>query len=333
MSFELNTSIAKRFTYEAGQRQTFEIPQGNLYSGMSVDINLEVDLAGIGSNAPDYQVARAIQKIEILKGSSVYWSLSGEALAAKFRYQRGVEAPGNASIAGAIANNVQGRMFLRCDFSPEDAARPSDYALDSRGSDWELAITWRNLTVAGTLFGTLAGAVTANQSENYIDVSLRKLQLRSTPDGKADSYENLRPFMRGLREVIEDVTATQDGFLIQPAKLKTYRNILLWSTHMANTLQKVGVNTVLTDKIVIDDTQDKIYHTIAARSLREETGLRWGVGSALPAGLYEIPLTAFGNLVDEIVSDNVVSLRIKPDVTKLANATSIHCIYDTTEKQ
>lgn len=333
MSFELNASYAKRFYYEAGQKQTFEIPQGNLYAGMNLDINLEVDLAGIGSNVPDFQVARAIQKIELLRDNTVYWSLSGEALAAKFRFIRGAEAPSNASIAGAVANNVQGRMHLQCAFSPEDAARPQDYALDSRGSDWELAITWRNLTTAGTLFGTLAGAVTAAQGENYIDVEFQKLQLRASPAGGADSYQNLRPFMRGLREVIEDVTSTQDAFLIQPAKLKQYRSILIWATHYANTLQKVGLNTILTDKIVIDDTQDKIYHSMTAKMLREKTALRWGVGSNLPAGLYEVPLTAFGNLVDEIVSDNVVSLRLKPDVTKLANVTQLHVIYDTTEKQ
>lgn len=335
MSFKSKNTYVKRFYYEAGQTQVYKPPRANLFTEFDLDINLEVDIAtSASSNAPDYQIARAIQKLEVrTSDGNVKWSMSGEALAVKFLYRRGVEAKSNASIAGATGNNKQGRMFLKCLFSPDNAARPQDYMMDTRAQEYEIAVTWRDLTVAGTLFGTIAGTMAAAQGENYIDLTLHKVDLSPSPNGTKDAYATQSPFIRGLREVIEDVTSTQDGFLIQPSKMKQYRGFTLWATHEANTSQEIGINTILTDKIVLQDTQDTQYHSVKARSLHEETSLARGLGSGLPDGIYDMDLTRFGNLVDEIASDNVVELKLLPDVTKLANATRIHMIYDTTERQ
>ena len=335
MSFEANQTFAKRFYYEAGATQVYQVPKGNLFSDMNLHVNLEIDIATNPSvNVPDFQVGRAIQKLEIFKNQTSVWSMSGEALAAMFTFNRGAQATSNASIAVSVATNVQGKLFLMCAFSPEDAANPSDYAMDTRFDDYEISITWRNLTAAGTLFGTVAGTITANQGENYIDLTLEKLSLRPSPDGSQDKYADpkFRPLMRGLRETITDITSTQALMPFDISKFKTYRRILMWATHVANTLQEVGLNTILTDKIVLKDTQEHIYHTIQAAYLREKTSQLWGVGSSLASGVYDLPLTRFGNLVDQIVSNQAIELQLMADVTKLANSTKLHLIFDTTER-
>lgn len=335
MAFELNKLYSKRFYYEAGATQVFQVPKGNLFSDMNLAINTEIDVvSNTSSNAPDFQVARSIKKLEIFKNQTSVWSISGEALAAKFLFYRGAQATSNAAMAGSVATNVQGKMFLFCPFSPEDAAMPSDYAMDTRYDDYEIHITWRDLTVAGTFFGTVSGTIAASQGENYIDLTLNKLSLRPGVSGNLDKYADpkFRPLMRGIRETITDITTTQALMAFDISKFKTYRNITLWTTHLVNTLQENGVNTILTDKIVLKDTQEHVYHTLLAENLRQETSLRWGVGSNLGSGIYDLPLTRFGNLPDQIVSDATIELVLQADVAKLTNATKMHLIFDTTER-
>ncbi len=335
MAFEVNNLYSKRFYYEAGATQVHQVPKGNLFSDMDLDINLEIDVVtNTASNAPDFQVARAIQKLEVFKNQTSIWSISGEALAAFFLFHRGAQAASNAAIAGSVATNVAGRMFLACPFAPEDAANPADYAMDTRGDDYEIHITWRNLSAAGTLFGTVSGTITANQGENYIDLTLTKLSLRPSPDGSLDKYADpkFKPFMRGLRETVTDITANQSLMPFDISKFKTYRRVTMWATHIANTLQEVGENDILTDKIVLKDTQEHIYHSVQAKYLREKTSQQWGVGSSLGAGIYDLPLTRFGNLVDQIVSNQAIELMLLADVTKQSNATKLHLIFDTTER-
>lgn len=332
--FNFKDEFQEKFIYKRGTPLPFNPPRGNLYAGLTLDVNLEVNIAAGGaSNVPSFQVARAIQKLEIKRGNDALWSISGEALAAKFLTRRGIEAKGNLAIAGDEANNVKGRVVLYLPFAPDDAARPQDYLMDTRAHKYEIAITWRDLTAVGTLFGTHTGALTVTDTENTISIHMDRLDLGNGMDGKPDAYQNASPLMRGIKEVIEPITATAAGKKLEPDTGKVYRGVTIFAQHEANANQMLGLNTILTNMIVVKDSQGLGHHSVEASTLHAKTSQLRGVGSGLSDGVYDLPFTRFGNLVDELHSNNVRELQILADVTKLANATYLHMIYDTTERQ
>ncbi|MCB9980776.1 MAG: hypothetical protein H6863_06555 [Rhodospirillales bacterium] len=337
MSFEYNPAHRQRVYYSPGGSEIVKFPRGNIYTAMNLAINLEVDVANATNNAniPDNQVARVIQDMALVKNSSdTKWKLSGEALATLFRYSRkGVEAASNVQIAVTHnVSNVPGKMHLHCPFHPLDALKPWDFGCDTRGAEWELHITFRDLTAAGTLFGTINAAITAAEAENYIDIELEKLALRPGPNG-ADSLSNRAPMIVGYRETSTNVTANNPSFSIDIPEMKDYRNVILWTTHFANTLQEVGESDILDDMVKIFDTQDHTYVHRKASVLREDTSLRWALGSSLPAGVYDVNLTKFGSALDRVVSNDVNRLLAEMSVAKQSNATQIRSIFVTQERQ
>lgn len=329
MSFEFNANDFVRLTYKAGATVTAKVPRGNLYSGMNFLQKLEVDIVtAVASNVPDYQVGRVMQKVEILRDQDTIWSISGEMLQMKFENRNGTASKGNTTIAGAVATNVKGQLSLHLPFSPDDAMKPWDFAMDTRKHEYTIAITWRDMKVAGTLFGTIGGTIAVVDDENYIDIELERLALRP-----GDSLANTSPFMRGLRQTTTDVVSANSGFEIDVAKFKTYRNIDLVTTHEAATDQEVLVSTVFDGKIHLRDTQDHTYHNRRAEVIHEQTSQNLGLGSGLKDGIYGMPLTAFGSALDAIASDNTHELLLTASVVKLANDTTIHAIFDTIEQQ
>ncbi len=338
MSFELNASYKARIFYEPNGSQVYRFPKGNIFKAMDLLLKLKVNIiTSVSSNAPDFQACNAIENISLIRNSNeIVWSLSGQALALLFTYDKthGVAAASNAAIAGAVANNVAGQHFMHCRFYPDDAPKPHDFGVDTRFADYELRVKWRDITAAGTLFGTIGSSITTTNTNNYLEVELKALGLRPNPiDGSPDGLTNIAPLVMGLREERGEVNSSNTQYEINLPDGQDYRNILLYTTHVANTLQEIGVNTVLNNKIKLYDTQNRIKQDRLAEMVREQTSQKWGLGSAVPAGLYDFALTPYGAISDAIRSSAVTDLRLGLDVTKLANATYVRTIYVTQERQ
>lgn len=337
MSFEFQPADKTRLYYEPGATKVYKFPRGNLYAAMNWLLNLEVNVVtGAGENPPDQQIFRAIQNVSLLADGQTVWNLSGEMLAAYYTYHNGVAAAGNTTVAVTVANNVQAQHFLKLPFYPLDAQKPQDFLVDTRKHEYELVITWRDLTAAGVLFGThaLSGSVTATDAENYLDIELERLALRPNPfNGAPDNLDKKTPNVIGLRETTTDVTANNSGFSIDIPEFRNYRNLLLWTTHFANTNSEVGENDILNDKIKIFDTQGHIYQNRKASFVREDTAQRWGVGSNLFNGIYDINLTKFGAGTDPIVSNSTVKLLAEMSVAKQSNVTKVRALFVTQESQ
>ena len=326
----------KRFYYEANGSETFKFPSGNLFSAMKLLLKLEANIVtSTSSNAPDFQIFNAIDNIQLIRDSKeIVWSLSGQAAALLFTYVKGKAAANNAAIAGTVANNVQGQHFLHCPFYPLDAIKPWDFSCDTRAHDYELKIKWKNLTAAGTLFGTIGSSITVTDSENYLELQLDVITPMNSPiDNKPDGLASVAPLIVGYREDKLAVTANNNKFQIDIPDFQKYRNIVLFTTHVANTLQEVGENDIIQESIKLYDTQKKFYQDVRVDMLREDTSQRWGLGSTLPNGAYDMNILAFGSALDVLVSNNVTNLFLDLDVVKQTNNTFIRPIYVTQEEQ
>ncbi len=338
MALELQANYQTRLFYEPNGTSVYPLPRGNLYAAIDMLLKLEVNIAAGGaSNAPDFQVMNAIDNISLIRNKNkTVWSLSGQALAMYCSNRRisGVAAGGNAAIAGAAGNDKVGQHFLSCPAAPFDAANPKDFAIDTRGPEYELKIKWRDLTAAGTLFGTHTGAITCTNSENYIDIELKTLALRPNPlDGKPDSLASVSPMVVGLREERLGIAANNTQFEIDLTDGQEYRNVILYNTHIANTLCEVGENDIIQSLITLRDTQNKTIQSRRADMVREQTSQNWGMGSSLHNGVYDLNLTMYGNAVDIVKSTPVRDLRINLDVVKQTNATYVRPVFVTQERQ
>lgn len=322
----------KRFYYENNKTDVYKFPKGNLISALNFLLKLEVNVVtSTASNAPDFQIWNAIERIELIQDSKrSVWSMSGQAYAMLFRaeFGSGVVAASNTTIAGAVANDVKGQEYLRVPAYPLDAIKPWDYAIDTRAHDYELKIKWRDISVAGTLFGTIGGTITKTDSENYLDLEIDVIDPMPNPaDGSADSLQRTAPLIVSMREDKLEVSASNSKFQIDIPSFQKYRNIVLYSTHNANTLQEIGQNNILGNQIKIYDTRNTFYHTINAEMVRERTSRRWGRGSSVPAGVYDVNLVAFGSVWDALVANNITDLFMDLDVTKQTNNTYVRPIY------
>jgi hypothetical protein len=310
------------------------MPRGNLYAGMWLDINAQVDiLTSVCANAPDFQIARMIKRLYINMGPTTVWDISGEALALLFTYRGGVACASNATIAGAVANNVKGRHTLYLPFAPDDALKPWDILMDTRIADYEVRIEFRDLSVAGTLFGSIGTSIGVTNAENYIEVEFEQLKLRVDPNGQPDALQNQTPLMRGIIERASDITQDNTGFSFDLPDFQTFRNVMLWSTEDTNANQTQGNNSVFDNKIELKDSQSYTYQSVLASTLREKTSQRWKLGSNLPAGLYELNLLQWGAMVDALVSVDVNHMYLYASVAKQANATQVRYITDTAVQQ
>jgi hypothetical protein len=333
MAFRNHRHYKERMYYEPLSSKVFKFPRGNLYAGVKLDIRAELNIVtNVAANIPDFQIARMIKELTIVKGTDTIWQISGEGLALLFAIRNGVEAPGNTGISVAVADNKQGRMSLYLPFSPDDTLRPWDFAMDTRKYDYEMRIQFRDITAAGSLFGSFTGTCTATASENYIDIALDHLVLKPGPDGGPDALTNSAPLMRGLFERTTDVTQSNNQFKIDLPKFKTFRTLSFWATHETNAGQIQGNGSVFNDKITLKDTQEKEYLAELASMVREDTAQRWKV-SSLNAGLYEMPIARWGSVVDAEVSDTANELYILTSVVKQTNATAVRIYSDTIERQ
>ena len=337
MSFEFQPADRQRLYYEPGATKVYKFPRGNLYAAMNWLLHLEANVVtGAGQNPPDQQIFRAIQNVSLLADGDTIWNLSGEMLAAYFTYRNGVAAAGNSTIPVTVANNVQAQHFLHLPFHPMDAKKPEDFMVDTRKHEYELSITWRDLTAAGVLFGTHAssGEVTVTDAENYLDIELERLALRPNPfNGQPDNLSDKTPNVMGLRETTTNVTADNTGFSIDIPEFRNYRNLILWTTHFANTNSEVGENDILNDKVKIFDTQGHIYQNRRAEVIREDTAQRWGVGSNLFNGIYDLNFIKFGAGTDPIVSNSTTKLLAEMGVAKQSNETRVRALFVTQESQ
>lgn len=328
----------KRFYYEANGTEVWRLPSANLYAAINMLLKLQVNIVtAVASNAPDFQIWNAIERIELVRDSQKQvWSMSGQAFALLFgkTHGTGVAAAANATIAGAVANDVAGEMYLSAKAYPVDTIKPWDFAIDTRAHDYELKIKWRDLTAVGTLFGTIGDSITLTDSENYLEVELDAIIPQANSiNGQKDSLSRVTPLVVGLREDKLSVDASNTKFQIDIPDFQKYRNLILYTTHVANTSQEVGENDIIQNKITLYDTQRSFYQDIQAEMLRAKTSRRWGQGSNLNAGVYDLNLTAFGSALDVLVSNNVTDLYLDLDVVKQANNTYIRPIYVTQEEQ
>lgn len=337
--FNYRPTYGDRLVYEPNVTKTFVFPKGNIFSAMDLLLQLEVDIASGGaSNAPDFHVFNAIDNISlVLNKKTSIWSLSGQALAAMFTYDResGVAAANNAAVAGSAASNVQGQHFLHCPFYPLDAINPKDFAVDTRwGNTYELKVKWKDITAIGTLFGTHTGAVTTTNSENYLDIVLHVLELGLNPiNGKEDQLANIAPLVVGLREEKLEVPSSNTKYEVPIEDGIDFRNIVLYTTHEANTGQEVGENDIISEYITLRTSKNQTIQYLPTDMVRERTSQQWGLGSSLPNGIYDIPLTAFGNLTDVLRSTSTFDLVMNLNVTKQSNDTFIRPIFVSQERQ
>src|SRR5690606_18913222 len=123
----------------------------------------------------------------------------------------------NAAIAGSVANDVVGKYTLKAPFYPLDAVKEWDFGLDTRRHKYELKVKWRDLTVAGTLFGTISGTITASTGNCYLDVSLDKIiPVMDPTTGKADKWSdpNYSPLMVSYREDKKEISVSNTKFQV-----------------------------------------------------------------------------------------------------------------------
>ncbi len=329
MGIELKNQDATRIGYDPGVTPTYEFPRGNLFAGMNLLINLEIDIAASASaGVPSFQIGRAIQKLEIKRGNTAVWSISGEMLELMTKYRFGHEGKANAGLTVATGTNKIGQLYLPVRFAPDNALKPWEYAMDTRAHKYTLAITWRDLTAAGTLFGTNAGTVSATKAENYVDIELVTLQPRP-----GDRLLEVRPFFRGMIESTHEVGSNNPKFSIETPQDGTFRAMTLVTTEDDTDGATVVSGNVFTDKIILTDNQFKEYHAQRANFVHQATALRWGLGSSLPDGVYDVNFLEWGSVLDVLASDNVKKLKFLAEVTKLTGATNIRAIFDSVEQQ
>lgn len=329
---------SKRFYYEANKTEVYKLPSGNLFAAVNMLLKLQVNiLTSTSSNAPDFQIFNAIERVELIRDSKqLVWSISGQALAmyAGTSFKNGAAGASNATIAGAVANDVQGQQYLECPFYPLDAIKEWDFACDTRAHDYELKIKWRDLTAVGTLFGTIGGTISVTDSENYLEIELETIDPMPNPITKApDGLSGVAPLIVGLREDRNEVSTSNSKFQIDIPDFQKYRDIILYTTHEANSGQEVGENDIVRNNIKIYDTQKNFYHDMLAEMNREKTSRRWALGSNVPDGMYDVNLTRFGSALDVLVSNNITDLYMDLDVVKQTNNTYIRPIYVTQEEQ
>lgn len=336
--FQFAPNYQKRLFYEPNGTKSIEFPKGNLFSAIDLLLKLEVNIAtGGASNAPDFHVFNAIDNISLIKNSNInVWSISGQAMAALYTYDResGVAAENNAAVAGSAASNVQGQHFLNVPFYPLDAVNKKDFACDTRFNDYELKIKWKDLTAVGTLFGTHTGAITATNTENYLDIELKMLELRPNPiNGQPDALSEVPPMIVGLREERLDVDSSNTKFEVDIVDGIDFRNIILYTTHLANTGQEVGENDIIQNFMRLRDSKNQTMQYRSVEMIRELTSQKWGLGSSLPNGIYDVPLTAYGHATDVVRSTPVKDLIMNLDVVKQTNDTKIRPIFVSQERQ
>lgn len=336
MAFRNFDHYKERIYYEPQATKVFKFPRGNLYAGITFDIRAEIDISGgVAANIPDFQIARMIKQLTITQNTNTIIQLSGEMLAAMFSTRNGVAAPGNTGIPVTVANNVQGRHYIYLPFAPMDALRPWDFLMDTRKYEYEMRIEFRDVTSVGTFFGS-KNTLAATNAENYLDLELDQIDLKPSPNPaggwKEDDYAQKSPLMRGLIERTVDVTQSNAQLKIELPEFKTFRNVMLWTTHETNANQTQGNGSVFDGKIELKDTQEKTYSAPRAAMLRERTAQRYGV-SALNAGYYEMNMARWGSVTDAETADNVRKLYLLASVVKQANLTQIRVVSDTIEQQ
>lgn len=279
----------------------------------------------------------AIETIELIRDSkTLVWSMSGQAFAALFtrKYGNGQSAPDNSAIAGAAASNVQGQHYLAVNAYPLGALKPWDFAIDTRAHEYELKIKWRNLTAVGTLFGTHTGAITAVDSENYLDIELENIVPEFNPvTGQKDGLQKFTPLVVGLREQKLSIDANNTQYQIDIPDLIRLHNIVLYTTHVANAGQEVGENDIVRNKVKLFNTQNSVFQDVQVEMVRQRTARDWGHGSNLNAGIYDLKQTAFGSVNDVLISNSINDVYLELDVVKQANATYLRPIYVTQETQ
>lgn len=338
MSLRFKPQYYKRFYYEASGSDVWKLPSGNLFSAINLLLKLQVDIASGGAtNAPDFQIFNSIETIELIRDSkNIVWSMSGQAFAALYtrEYGNGQAAIDNALVAGSAASNVLGQHYLSIKAAPLGALKPWDFAIDTRAHDYELKIKWRDLTVVGTLFGTHTGAITATNSENYLEVELDNIVPEFNPNtGQKDGLAKFTPLVVGLREQKLSIDANNNQYQISIPDLTRLHNIILYTTHVANTAQEVGENDILQNKIKLFNTQNNVFQDVLAEMVRQKTARSWGHGTNLNAGIYDLNQTAFGSVNDVLVSNSINDLYLEMDIVKQSNATYLRPIYVTQEIQ
>jgi hypothetical protein len=336
--FRFKPQYHKRFDYEPNASEVWKLPSGNIFSAINGLAKLEVNIASGGAtNAPDFQVLNAIETLELIRDSKTsVWRLSGQAigLLATRGFPNGAAGANNLAVAGSAASNVLGQHYFSLKASPMDALVPWDFGIDTRAHDYELRIKWRDLTAVGTLFGTHTGAITATNSENYLYIELENIVPGFSPvTGKADALSKVAPLLVGYREEKKSVDASNTQYRIDVPEFQKFHNILLYTTHVANTAQEVGEADIIQNKVRLFNTQQETFQDVRVDMLKEKTSIRWGLGTNINAGFYDLNQTAFGSVLDTLVSNNVNDLFLELDVVKQSNSTYVRPIYITQEQQ
>lgn len=332
MAFLLNKLVQPRLTYVPGSVSEFELPSGNLISGINMLLQGEVNIASANaSNAPSFQVWNLIARLEIIRDTTNVINLDGRMLAAIFTNRNGVDADSNLAVVGTVANDVKFQSYLPLVFAADNALKPWDLLLDTRAHRYFVRILWKNVSDTGVLFGTNAANVSVTAlSDIYIDYEIERLDLRLTQKGE-DQLANASPKMRGLYQ--QEYKVEQSGQVVMDfPPNKIVRGIHLFPVETANSVE-VGRNTVLSGDIIVEDTNNRTYHRRKAEFVRQETSQVQGTGTNVVDGYYYYDFIRFGSLYDALKDEPIAELRLRMDVTKLSGATKVLAVFDTIEMQ
>ncbi len=342
MAFQFDQEYKETLNYNKNALSVFKFPRGNIFTGMELLLSAKVNVTGVSSNAPDFQIFNLIDTVQLVRDSkNIVWNISGKALALYFtnglRYGLPAAA-GNALIAGAIANAVTGQHYLNCSFAPFDAPKQGEFGCDTRGHSYELRIKWADATQAGILFGTVGGITVVQNSDITLDIQLNQVNLINNPtNGQPDSL-TLRQngsspaLMMGLIETVDAIAQANPKFPRDVPNNMSYRDIILWTTDTPNANQEVGVSTILNNEITLQDSQGDVKMAPKASMVHQRTSQNWGLGTGVNAGVYDLQLLPYGSSMDVYVDSAVQDLGLVLDVNA-GTAAQVRTIFVTQQTQ
>ncbi|MGE5503313.1 MAG: hypothetical protein ACM31L_02715 [Actinomycetota bacterium] len=274
--------------YTAGGRASIELDRDGVL--LQLRLRLKYTITNGGSAAPTglkfLFPFRLMRRIEVIVGGrDTVWSISGEQLAAKVWYENQVAPYGNITAVTAGAGSTTSvDLVLPLDFTLPLGVRPDDTGLDTRGIG-QLAcyVTWAS--GASDLFGTTNSATISN-----VTCSLEGKYMLNIPNNRVYLVRALDTMSRQLTG-----TASNWDMTLDRGTGLVYRSFTTFTT-----VDDVGVSDILDPGSIRVEAGSFIFVNQDAVQIKAENAVELNLGSTILTGVYHLPLTAFGQLVNGI---------------------------------
>jgi len=193
-------------TYASGGRQTLEIDRAGVLTRLWLRARFTITNGNSAAVGPLYQtLARILRRIEVIAGGrDTVLSITGESLAARVSYEKGIVAYGmDASVILTATTATTYDIVLPLEFFLPNARRPDDCALDLRRvNQATLALTFANSDCSDIYTTPNSAAISAVT----IDVEGEYLL-----DAPADAVF----LVRSLDQISQDLASSNANFAIQ----------------------------------------------------------------------------------------------------------------------